>query len=47
MNSRSSFRTAWLEPVLRTMLGIALVAAVVWALTEGGSPIPVLSADGE
>ena len=39
-------RAAWLEPMLRTLLGIALIAAVAWAVTDGGTDIPLLPTRG-
>ncbi len=44
MNTQSTTRTAWLETMLRILLGIALVAAVIWAVTDGGTNVPFLHA---
>jgi hypothetical protein len=43
MNAQPTTRTAWLEPALRTLLGIALIAAVIWAITDGGTDVPLLT----
>jgi hypothetical protein len=39
MNAQPTPRAAWLEPAIRALLGIALIAAVIWAVTEGGAGI--------
>ena len=46
MNTEPKTRSAWLEPVLRTVLGIALLAAVIWAVTDGGTSLPFVPASG-
>lgn len=46
MNAQPTTRGAWLEPILRTVLGIALLAAVVWAVTDGGTSVPFVPARG-
>lgn len=37
-STRSSNRAAKLEQIARVVLGAALAAAVIWAMTEGGMP---------
>jgi hypothetical protein len=37
MNARIPSQRDLLERVIRSMLGVALIAGVVWALTQGGS----------
>ncbi len=37
MSARIPSRPDLLERVIRSMLGVALIAGVVWALTQGGS----------
>jgi hypothetical protein len=37
MNARIPSRSDLFERVIRSMLGLALIAGVVWALTQGGS----------
>lgn len=37
-STRSSNRAAKLEQIARVVLGVALAAAVIWAMAEGGMP---------
>jgi hypothetical protein len=37
MSTPSPTRAAWLDIVGRSLLGLALLAAVAWALTDGGN----------
>lgn len=45
-STRSSNRAAKLEQIARFVLGAALAAAVVWAMTEGGGPWSLSSGPG-
>lgn len=44
MQVHRSNRAARLEQVARFVLGAALIAAVVWAVTDGGASWPLMSA---
>lgn len=45
-STRSSNRAAKLEQIARVVLGAALAAAVLWAMTEGGVAWPLSSGSG-
>ena len=45
-STRSSNRAAKLEQIARVVLGAALAAAVVWAMTEGGMSWSLPSGSG-
>ena len=47
MNTMRPARQVWMERAARSLLGLALVAAVGWALANGvdAAPVPGVAAD--